>query len=177
MKIKCVFGNHTQNTQSCYLTSNPIWSFHYFKRIKCRSYYVTFSRLVIALCLISWSKGTHRERECGTLIALSAEINTSSSSSPPCPSLPLILAMSVGGALSLLRTITSSQIPIHPHKDRLMFPPSPQTIPQCSNIPSLWAPSPLFHRFSIPKCPAEWCLNRYVRTLIDYGSNTAKILS
>ena len=82
-----------------------------------------------------------------------------------------------GGRLSLLRTITSSQIPIHPHKDRLMFPPSPQTIPQCSNIPSLWAPSPLFHRFSIPKCPAEWCLNRYVWTLIDYRSKTAQIWS
>ena len=38
-------------------------------------------------------------------------------------------SMSMGGEgrgrFSLLRRITSSQIPIHPHKDRLMFPPHP----------------------------------------------------
>ena len=90
LKIKCIFLVITQKTNkavsllqitfSCFITSNVLSAGHIIS---------TFSRLVIALWLISWSKGTHRKRECGPLIALSAEINTSSSSSPPsnpCPS-------------------------------------------------------------------------------------------
>ena len=79
---------------------------------------------------------------------------------PPYPSLVLILGQhwvyeygrGGWGRLSLLRRITSSQIAIHPHKDRLMFPPNPSNYSPVLKYSLFMAPPPLSRRFSTPIC-------------------------